>query len=108
MSIFLFGNSNQQKEDNERILTKASLNSLEKALLDFGYEVNRTSMAISATYGGTWKTNGHISTLTINDFIEYRECVNKETSQGYLCNPKKGRLAKIIAKAEELDSQNNN
>lgn len=86
------------------MLTRASLDSLEKALKNFGYKVNRTSTAISATYGGTRSTNGHISTLTINDCIEYRECINKETSQGYLCNPVKGRLAKIIAEAEAIDA----
>ena len=97
--IFLNGS----KKNEERLLTKASLDSLEKALKEADYKLTRTSMSISAKHGGMWSTNGHISTLTINDLGDCRECLNTETSEGWLCSPKTGRLAEIIARAEEID-----
>jgi len=104
---FLLGASlaggNGHKEHVEKLRTKAYLVCIAKALEQFGYEdIERTSMAITAHYGDTWSTNGHISYIQVSDMGDYRECINTETSEGELCSPESGRLSKIIKYAEDL------
>ena len=95
--MFILGNFNKTSEEKQ--LTRASLDNLEKALKESGYKVTRTSMSISASKGGFW-SNGKESNIIINDLIEYRECINQENSYGLAVKPAKGRLAKIIELAE--------
>lgn len=87
-------------ENIETCITSATFDDLEKALKSFGYNVTRTKLQITATHGGYWSTNGHLSTITIIDKGDYRECQDIETAKGYMCTPEKGLLAKIINYAE--------
>lgn len=90
-------------EKIEECVTPATFDALERALLNNKYKVVRTKMQITATHGGTWSTNGKISTITIIDLGNYRQCKDVETAKGYLCKPNSGVLAKIIQEAEEYD-----
>lgn len=92
-----------KKSNTDTLITTASLDTLERALEEFDYDIQRTKMCITAKHGGTWSTNGHISNIQIIDNGRYRECTNTETSQGSLCNPRTGRLAKIVALAESYE-----
>ena len=90
--------------DSERIeecVTPATFDALEKILLDNKYKVARTKMQITATKGGFW-TNYKISTITIIDLGNYRQCKDVETAKGYLCKPNSGILANIVQKAENI------
>lgn len=87
-------------ESVETCITSASFNDLEKALKAYGYNVERTKMQITATHGGYWSTNGHISIITITDEGDKRVARDVETAKGYMCQPAKGILAKIINYAE--------
>jgi len=91
-------------ELTENCVTDASFDSLDKALNKFGYKVVRTRLQITATHGGYWKTNGHISTITIIEKDGLRYCEDKETSKGYMCKPHQGVLAQIVQEAESYES----
>ena len=99
------GISNINKENTDELITLASLDVLSIVLEQYGYNITKTQKSISANYGGVWSTNGHISNITIIDCGEYRKCINKETSQGMLCSPVQGRLAKIISIAESVEEK---
>ena len=88
-------------EKIEECVTPATFDALEKALLDNEYKVTRTKMQITATKGGFW-TNYKISTITIIDLGNYRQCKDVETAKGYLCKPNSGILASIVQKAENI------
>lgn len=93
--------------DSERIetcITDASFDALETALKRNGYQVVRTRLQISATRGGTWSTNGKISSITILERDGLRYCEDKETAKGYLCSPNTGILAKLVQEAEAIKS----
>lgn len=93
--------------DSERIetcITDASFDALETALKRNGYQVVRTRLQISATRGGTWPTNGKISSITILERDGLRYCEDKETAKGYLCSPNTGVLAKLVQEAEAIKS----
>lgn len=93
--------------DSERIetcITDASFDALETALKRNGYQVVRTRLQISATRGGTWSTNGKISSITITERDDLRYCEDKETAKGYLCSPNTGVLAKLVQEAEAIKS----
>ena len=86
--------------DSERIeecVTPATFDALEKALLDNKYKVTRTKMQITATTGGFW-TNYKMSTITIIDLGNYRQCKDVETAKGEWCKPNSGILASIVQK----------
>lgn len=80
------------------------MDALEKALEAYGYTIQRTKYQITAIHGGTFSTNGHISTITIIDDGNLRTCQDVETSKGYMCSPERGLLAKIVKYAETPDS----
>lgn len=88
----------------EKCITDASFDSLEKALKKHEYEVVRTNLQITAHHGGLYN-NYHLSTITILDLKGYRECVDVETSKGYLCKPNSGVLAKIVKLAESYEKR---
>ena len=89
-------------EIREECITDASFDALETALKNNKYKVTRTRLQITASHGGTWSTNGKISTITIVDMGTYRQCTDVETAKGYLCKPNSGRLATIVQEAENL------
>ena len=91
----------------EECITNASMNNIEKVLIERGYKVIRTELQITATYGGTFKTNGKISTITVVDRGDYRQCKDVETAKGIFCKPKSGVLAYIVAEAEYCDKGTN-
>ena len=86
----------------EECITNASMSAIENVLRKRGYSVTRTNLQITARYGGTFKTNGKFSTITVVDMGDYRQCRDLETAKGFLCTPKRGVLAEIIAEAEAL------
>lgn len=93
--------------DSERIeicITDAGFDALETVLKRNGYQVVRTRLQISATRGGTWSTNGKISSITILERDGLRYCEDKETAKGYLCSPNTGVLAKLVQEAEAIKS----
>ena len=85
----------------EQGITRATLDDLEKALRHFGYKVTRTSMQISATYGGSIVTNGQISSISIVDKGDVRVLHDHESARGYMGTPNRGVTAKIIDYAEK-------
>lgn len=89
----------------EECITDASFTSLEKALLNNKYKVTRTKMQITATHGGAWTTNNKISTITIIDMGNYRQCKDVETAKGYFNKPKTGVLARIVQEAENIEQR---
>ena len=97
-----FALANTEKRNEEELYTAASLEALEKALIDAGYKVTKTKLSLSASHGGMWSTNGHISNISIVNLGELRKCTKIETSSGWLCKPVSGRLAAIISEAENL------
>ena len=79
--------------------TDASLDSLEKALAEYGYKVSRSRISITATL----KTfSGYNSTVLIVDQNGIRYCKDTESSKGMMLNPKTSRLQEIISLAESL------
>lgn len=88
----------------EKCITDASMDALEKALEAYGYTIQRTKHQISATHGGTFCTNGHLSVITVTDDGNIRKCQDIETSMGYCSSPERGLLAKIVKYAETPDS----
>ncbi len=92
-------------EHIETCITDASFDALETVLKRNGYQVVRTRLQISATYGGTWSTNGKISSITIIERNGLRYCEDKETAKGYLCSPNIGVLAKLVQEAEAIQSK---
>lgn len=88
-------------EKIEECITPATFDELENVLIDEGYKVTKTKMQITATKGGFW-TNYKMSTITIIDLGNYRQCKDVETAKGEWCKPKSGILASIIQKAENI------
>lgn len=84
----------------EKCITDATMEQLAKTLKSNGYKITKTRLQITATHGGTWSTNGKISTITIIDRGDYRECEDTETSKGWMMRPNTGVLAKIVSQAE--------
>ena len=78
------------------------MENIERVLIERGYKVTRTNLQITATYGGVFKTNGKISTITVVDCGNYRQCKDVETAKGRYCTPKTGVLAKIVKETEAL------
>ena len=77
--------------------TDASLDSLEKVLIEYGYKVSKSRISITATLKAF---SGYNSTILIVDQNGIRYCKDTESSKGMLLNPKTGRLQEIINKAE--------
>lgn len=97
-------------ENVERCVTDASMDNLEKVLKLYGYNVQRTKYQIVATHGGTFSTNGHLSTITVVNDGTKRICEDRETAKGEFCRPETGLLIEIIKYAEspeELDTDTN-
>ena len=79
--------------------TDASLDALEKALIEYGYNVSRSRISLTATL----KTfGGHNSTILIVDQNGIRYCKDTETSKGMMLNPKTERLQEIVKRAESI------
>ena len=91
--------------NTEECITNASMKNIERTLVKRKYKVTRTNLQITATYGGTFKTNGKISTITVVDCGNYRQCKDVETAKGWLCRPKSGVLAEIVKEAEALKQE---
>ena len=80
--------------------TDASLLSLEKALREFGYDVSRSRISVTATL----KTfSGYNSTILMLDQNGIRYCKDTESSKGLLLNPKTERLLEIVHRAESIE-----
>ncbi|HHT67345.1 MAG TPA: hypothetical protein GX010_03870 [Erysipelotrichaceae bacterium] len=80
--------------------THASLDSIEKILSKYGYEVQRSSVSITAVL----KTlPGYNSNILVLDKDGIRYCKDTETSKGIYSSPKIDRLNKIISEAENLE-----
>lgn len=91
----------QRKTHVEQLRTDAPLDVLEQVLLELKWKVQRTKYSLTAQHGSALGTNGRIGRIQIEDDGMVRWCYNEEESVGAFCNPKSGRLAKIIALAEE-------
>ena len=79
--------------------TDATLDALEKALVEFGYKVSRSKISITATLKAF---SGYNSTVLIVDQNGIRYCKDTESSKGIMLNPKTGRLQEIVKRAESI------
>lgn len=88
----------------EETFTNIPMIFIEYVLEEYGYEITKTRLQLTASYGGTFSTNGHFSVVTIIDDNGRKHCKDVETVKGLLLSPVQGRLSKIIQEAEKLYS----
>lgn len=89
-------------ENTEYLTTMASLNTLQRVLIENGFRVTKTQSGLSAIKKSVWSSRHYF--ITITDSKKHRGCYCKEIACGLLVTPKGNMLAEIINNAEMLDS----
>lgn len=87
-------------ELTENIKTTASLDNLEKILIQYKFKITKTSLSISATKSNWWTSN--TCTIIFTDDGNYRNGSCRQVLRGLANIPKGGLLAEIVQKAEKM------